>query len=145
MTKKEMLEEKEKTFQKAWDLYWHGISSYDKESLDKQWKIMFQCVYDACYNEARKLVRGLINSEGESIQVQELDGKACEAAIKIMLKIKEGTRPKAISSYVYLWTYGEIFGIKEQRWDQAPDYSSFDNVAYYTEGKEAYLCENMFK
>ena len=144
MTKKAILEEKEKIFQDAWDKYWHQLSPNDSTALDRQWKIMFQCVYDACYNMARKLVKGLINNEGEPIQVQELDGKACEATIKIMCKIKEGTRPLALSSYVYLWTYGEIFGPKEQKWDQAPDYSSFENVAYYTEGKEAYLCDNMF-
>lgn len=128
MTKNTIIKQNEDSFQNAWESYWHQATN-DKEA-DVHWKIMWTCVYNACFNAARKMVKGLINSNGESIQVQDLDGKACEASIKIMMKIKEGTRPEKLSSFVWLWTYGEIFGVKQQRQDQEADYSYFNNVAY---------------
>lgn len=130
MTNKNICKQNQETFDKAWDLYWHGIDINNKSQLDKQWKRMWECVYFACFNAARKMVKGLINSNGEPIQVQDLDGKACEASIKIMMKIKDGTRPEKLSSFVWLWTYGEIFGVRQQRQDQEADYSYFNNVAY---------------
>lgn len=129
MTNKSICKQNQETFDKAWDLYWHGIDVNNKSQLDKQWKTMWECVYAACMNHCRKMVRGLVNSKGEPIQVQDLDGKACEASIKIMMKIKEGLKP-TLSAYPFLWCYGEIFGVRQQRQDQEADYSYFNNVAY---------------
>ncbi len=135
MTNKNICKQNEDSFQNAWEAYWHQATT-NKEA-DVHWKRMWECVYFACFNAARKMVKGLINSNGEPIQVQDLDGKACEASIKIMMKIKDGTRPEKLSSFVWLWTYGEIFGVKQQRQDQEADYSYFNNVAY-EETEEGY-------
>lgn len=128
MTRDTVIKQNEDSFQNAWEDYWHQATTV--KEADAHWKIMWTCVYNACFNAARRMVKGLINSNGEPIQVQDLDGKACEASIKIMMKIKDGTRPGKLSSFVWLWVYGEIFGVKQQRQDQEADYSYFNNVAY---------------
>lgn len=140
MTNKEICKENQKRFDKAYDDYWHTCQSI---KTDYYWKTMFECVYLACMNHCKRLVKGLINAEGKPIQVQDLDGKACEAAIKIMEKIKNGVHP-SLSAYPYLWCYGEIFGIKSQRIDKEPDLSLFENVAYYADYNDVYLCKESY-
>lgn len=133
-------EENQKKFDNAWDLYWHQIDAKDKSSLDFQWKVMWECVYLACMNHGKRMIKDLLNANGDPIQVQDLDGKCQDACIKIMLKVKEGLKP-TLSAYPYLWVYGEIFGIKQQRWDQSGNTDDFMNVAYYCNEDNIYFLE----
>lgn len=139
---KEICEKNQERFDAAFDLYFYYIDNNDKVNADKQWKIMWECVYFACLNHSKKMVNGLINSNGESIQIQDLDGKACDASIKIMLKVKENRDKITLSAYPYWWCYGEIFGKKQERIDKELDMSLFDNTAYLSKDDKVYICGN---
>lgn len=130
-------DENQKRFDEAY-------SKWIIDQSDSYWKIMWECVYFACMNHCKRLVKGLKNSEGKPIHIQDLDGKACEASIKIMEKIKKGVHP-TLSAYPYLWCYGEIFGVKQQRWDQSKDFKLFENVAYYVnDDQEVNICISQY-
>lgn len=110
-----------------------ALSRWLKDGNDTDWKIMFTCTYFACNNIAKRLVKGLINNEGKPIQVQDLDGKACDACMNVLKSIVKNRYEKLVlSSFCYLFTYGEIFGVKQQRIDKSVDYDLFSNTAYYS-------------
>jgi hypothetical protein len=115
-------EEKEAMFQKAWDLYWHQETT--KEGQKKQWDIMFNRVYEACLNIGK--------TKCYNIKVSDLDGKCLDAALDVMSKIKEGVRPKKLSSFCYLYTIGKIWSKKEIRWDRSKDLDLFVNNKYFS-------------
>ena len=110
-------EEKEKAFQDALSLW---IKTNDK----KQWDIMFNRVYEACLNIGKTKCYG--------IKVSDLDGKCLDAALDVMIKIKEGSRPKKLSSFCYLYTIGKIWSKKEIRWDRSKDLDLFVNNKYFS-------------
>ena len=68
------------------------ISSTIKTNDKKQWDIMFNRVYEACLNIGKTKCYNII--------VSDLDGKCLDAAIEVMSKIKEGSRPKKLSSFL---------------------------------------------
>lgn len=111
------IEEKETMFQEAWDLYWHQETT--KEGQKKQWDIMFNRVYEACLNIGK--------TKCYDIVVTDLEGKCLDAALDVMSKIKEGSRPKKLSSFCYLYTIGKIWSKKEIRWDRSKDLDLFNN------------------
>ena len=110
-------EEKEKAFQDALSLW---IKTNDK----KQWDIMFNRVYEACLNIGK--------TKCYNIVVRDLDDKVMEATLDVMSKIKEGVRPKKLSSFCYLYTIGKIWSKKEIRWDRADDVDYYLNVSKYS-------------
>lgn len=88
---------------------------------------MFKRVYDCCLNIGKTKCYG--------IKVVDLEGKCLDAAIKCMSKINEGTRPKKLSSFCYLYTIGEVWAEKHQRWERAESFNGvFDNFAYEENG-----------
>lgn len=115
-------EEKEAMFQKAWDLYWHQETT--EKGKKKQWDIMFNRVYEACLNIGK--------TKCYDIVVTDLEGKCLDAALDIMSKIKEGSRPKKLSSFCYLYTIGKIWSKKEIRWDRSKDLDLFVNNKYFS-------------
>ena len=118
------VQQNEDTFQEA--LYNYRL--YNKKS---DWDIMFLCVQKACENIAK--------SKAYGIHIQDLEGKALDAACKIMNKIKDGVNPDKLSSYCYLWVIGEIWSAKHRRWEEAESFDGlFDNYAY-TENEDKIL------
>lgn len=110
----------------------HNYRLYNKKS---DWDIMFICVQKACENIAK--------SKAYGIHIQDLEGKALDAACKIMNKIKDGVDPEKLSSYCYLWVLGEIYSKKHIRWEQAKTYDDlFDNYAYNEDEGIMTLCSS---
>lgn len=119
------------------------------DNNDADWKQMFLCVHFACNNIAKKLVKGLTNNEGSSIHVQDLEDKATEATINVMRSIQKNRYTSAtLSSFCYLFVYGQIFGIKQQRIDQSVDMSLFENYAWQNEydenGSFVTICQSSY-
>ena len=114
-SKKEVVDEKEKLFQKAYD--------------ENDWDTMWACIIDCCKN--------IILSKCYGIVVRDVDEKALDSAIKVVTKIKTGVRPEKLSSFCYLYVIGTIYNKKEIIWDRSTDFSDFQNY-YYTEDNGEY-------
>lgn len=110
LDKKLSTKEKEEVFQKAYD---------ENDDLT-----MWECVIDCCKN--------IMLSKCKGIVVRDLEDKILDAACNVMEKIKEGKRPKKLSSFCYLYAIGVLWNKKNIIWDRSVDFSSFDNV-YFTE------------
>lgn len=101
----------------------HNYRLYCRKS---DWDQMFLCVQKACENIAK--------SKAYGIKIYDLEGKALDAACKIMDKIKDGVNPDKLSSYCYLWTIGELWSKKHIRWEESKSFDGlFDNYSYYND------------
>lgn len=133
------IEEREKEFQTAWDMYWHQATS--EKERKKYWDIMWERVYDACLNEAKLKCVG--------IRVPDLESKCMDATIKIMQVIGEGRRPAKLSSFVYLWTIGEIWSKKHIRWERAESFeetlAEYKKYAYIEEDDGFIICTSLYQ
>ena len=107
--------DKEAAFQTAYD--------------NNDWETIWNCVIDCCKN--------IMLSKCKGIVVRDIDDKALEAACKVITKIKEGERPKKLSSFCYLYAIGVLWNKKERMWDRCVDYQDFSNV-FYTENNGDY-------
>lgn len=114
---KQAVEENEKAFQDALSLW---VKTNDK----KQWDKMFFCVQKACLYMAKNKCHNIV--------VRDLDDKVMDATLDVMSKIKEGVRPKKLSSFCYLYTIGRLWSKKEIRWDRADNVDYYLNVSKYS-------------
>ena len=100
---------------------WIHSNKQDK----KDWETMFLCVQLACEN--------ICKSKAYGIQVQDLEGKALDAACNCMAKLSTFTKveecPK-LSSWCYLYSIGQLWHARHRRWEQAKSFDGlFDNYA----------------
>ena len=111
-----IVEQKEAAFQEC-------LSRYDLNPTKQNWDALWPFVLDACMNMAKSKCYG--------VKVLNLDDKVLDATIKIMEKIKDGIRPRKLSSYCYLYVIGQLWNIKLQRQEKEIDIDSFlDNKIY---------------
>ena len=116
LSTKAIVEQKEAAFQEC-------LSRYDASPTKQNWDALWPFVQEACMNMAKSKCYGL--------KVLNLDDKVLDATIKIMEKIKDGIRPKKLSSYCYLYVIGQLWNIKLQRQEKEIDIDSFlDNKIY---------------
>lgn len=114
--------DEEEAFQKAWDAYWHQETTKDRQK--KAWECMWLLVKNAC--------DACCKIKAHGIRIQDLEGKALDACLKIMEDIGEGRRPRKLSSYVYLYCIGQIWNKKHIEWERSQSFEdTFDN--YVTE------------
>ena len=137
----EKVKKAEEDFQKQWDLYWHQETT--PQGQKKAWDLMWMLVQDACTNIAK--------SKAYGITIPDLEGKACDATIKIMSKIKEGCHPRRLSSYCFLWVQGALYAPKTRRWEEAGFLDDFERyigfqekeegieIVRYKDGEDSYL------
>lgn len=112
--------DEEEAFQKYWDLFWHQETT--KAGQKRAWDKMFILVQNAC--------NACCKTKAYGIRIKDLEGKALDAACKIMDKIREGRRPKKISSYVYLYCIGQLYNKKHIEWERSQSFEDvFDNYA----------------
>lgn len=114
---KAIVEQKEAAFQKC-------LKEYDSNPNKKTWDPLWSYVYDACLNIGKSKCYGL--------RVQNLEDKCLDATMKVMKKIKEGTRPEKLSSFCYLYVIGVIYNKKQIRIDREVDIDLFLNNTKYT-------------
>ncbi len=101
----------------------HNYRLYNRKS---DWEKCFICVQKACENIAK--------SKAYGIHIQDLEGKALDAACKIMEKIKNGINPDKLSSYCYLWVIGELWSKRHRRWEESTSFDDlFSNYATVTD------------
>lgn len=113
---KAIVEQKEAAFQEC-------LKEYDSNPNKKTWDALWPFVQDACMNMAKSKCWG--------IKVLNLEDKVMDATIKIMQKIKEGTRPEKLSSFCYLYVIGQLWNVKLQREEREEDLDSFlDDKVY---------------
>lgn len=133
MSTSEAVKENEEAFQRFWDLYWHQETT--DEGLKKQWDAMWMCVNKACLNIAK--------SKCYNLRVRDLEDKAMDATMNVMNKIKSGTHPKKLSSFCYLYTIGQLWSKKEQRWDSMVNLDFItNNKAYSFEDNDILIFED---
>ena len=116
---KEDFNDEEEDFQRAWDAYWHQETT--KAGQKRAWDKMFLLVKNAC--------DACCKTKAYGIRIQDLEGKALDAACKIMEDIDNGRRPRKLSSYVYLYCIGQLWNKKHIEWERSEDLSSFENYA----------------
>ena len=101
MTPKEI----EADFQIAWESYWHHETT--KTGQQKQWNRMWLDVNEACSNLIKNKAKGLV--------IPDFDGKVTDSVLLVMNKLANGTRPKRLSSFCYLYCIGVIYNRKLQK------------------------------
>ena len=102
---------------------------YSNKTDKKAWEVMFLCVQLACEN--------ICKSKAYGIQVEDLEGKALDAACNCMTKLQTFSTieecPK-LSSWVYLYSVGQLWNAKHRRWEQSAQFEEvFDNYATITD------------
>ena len=79
-----------------------------RETQDKKaWDNMWLCVQECCSN--------MIKNKAKGIVIPDFDGKVIDSTCKIMEKILNGTDPKRLSSFCYLYVIGVIYNRKLQK------------------------------
>ena len=127
MTVADVVKENEQVFQVAY-------TSWENTHSKCSWDVMWMCVNKACLYIAKSKCYGL--------RVRDLEDKVTDAVIAVMNKIKSGTHPKKLSSFCYLYTIGQLWSKKEQRWDQAVDFDSVvNNKAFSVEDNNIFIYE----
>lgn len=125
MTKKAIIKQNEdfneieKEFQQCWELFWHQET--ERVGQKKAWDKMFLLVQNAC--------NACCKTKAYGIRIQDLEGKALDACLKIMEDIGNGRRPRKLSSYVYLYCIGQLWNKRHIEWERSEDLSSFENYA----------------
>lgn len=108
----------EQQFQEAFKR-WEESDYTDLEA----WHIMFHRVYECCFAIAQKMCMGVYNPK--------LLDRTMDAAIYYMNRIKnEHIHPRKLSSWCYLGTKGNIWGVKQQREDKEASYDEFVENGY---------------
>jgi hypothetical protein len=126
----------EQEFQRCWDLFWHQETT--KEGQKKAWDRLFILVQNAC-NACCKI-------KAHGIRIQDLEGKALDATLKVMENIGRGVRPEKISSYVYLFCIGQLWNKKHIEWERSQSFEDiFDNYAVeIDEDRNISLCKSCY-
>lgn len=114
---KQAVEDNEIAFQDA-------MSQWATTGNKQYWDKMFFCVHKACLYMAKNKCYNIV--------VRDLEDKVMDATIEVMNKIKEGIRPKKLSSFCYLYTIGRIWAKKEIRWDRSENVDYYLNVSKYS-------------
>lgn len=118
-------------------------NNHDVDYMLECWQVMFNCVLFACQN--------ICKSKAYGIRIDDLDGKALDAACKIMEKIINDAETlgkcPTLSSFCYLYCIGQLWNKKNQRWDKSVSYEGyFDNYAYNecSEANVLSICKENF-
>lgn len=129
---KKNFNDEEKEFQQCWEAYWHceTTKAGQKRAWDKMW-VLVRNACDAC-----------CKTKAYGLRIQDLEGKALDACIKIMENIKNGVRPERLSSYVYLYCLGQLYNKKHIEWERSQSFEdTFDNYIYVKDDDNIFLCK----
>lgn len=83
------------------------LAKYRADGNSKSWECIWLCVQECCSNTIKSKVKGLV--------IPDFDGKVTDSVIKVMEKIQNGTDPKRLSSFCYLYVIGVIYNRKLQK------------------------------
>ena len=95
----------------------------DKRAWDNMWLYVHEC----CSNLTKSKSKGLI--------IPDFNGKVTDATIKVMEKIKDGTDPKRLSSFCYLYVIGVIYNRKLQKEERTFSYEQWLEYQYNLENQ----------
>ena len=125
MSKDPRVIENQNRFSTAYSDWIRAKNNNDAEYAKKCWDVMFLCVQLACENVCK--------SKAYGIHVDDLEGKALDAACNCMNKLSTFTTIEecpVLSSWVYLYSIGQLWNAKHRRWEQAESFDGlFDNYA----------------
>lgn len=74
----------------------------------KYWDEIYYRVYDACHNITAKMLTGV------SIDPERFEDHVMDSTLYTLKRIKQGMKPKKLSSYCYLVCKGIVHGKKTQ-------------------------------
>lgn len=91
-------------------------NDYFENNSKQSWNKMWEYVYDACSNSAKKQL---------SVLTDDFYGKVMNATCDCMNKIKNGEHIKKLSSFVYLYVRGRLFEPKTRKFEQCISYDYY--------------------